>query len=131
MDKQTINYLGIDWGEKRIGLASADSELKLALPLGTVPDLAGVIQALNDEAINIIVIGQPNKMSGQTEGLTPAYENFIRLLKEQTNLEIKFVDERLTSQEADALGGPKKLRAGRDEIAAAIILQAYLDRLVA
>lgn len=129
MDAQIINYLGIDWGEKRIGLATADSDLKLALPLGTVFDLAGVLTVINDEDIGLIVLGQPVKMSGQKQNLTPAYEKFLARLKEQTDLEIVSIDERLTSREADVLGGPKNMRAGRDEIAATIILQNYLDCL--
>ena len=121
-------YLGIDWGEKRIGLATADEETNLSLPLGTVPDLAGVLQTISEEEVTKIVIGCPYKMAGLEEDLNPAFVKFINLLEKQVNIPVIKIDERLSSLAADAMGGPKKMRAGRDEIAAALILQTYLDQ---
>lgn len=121
-------YLGIDWGEKRIGLAYADEETKLALPLGTVSNLAGVLQTIDEEEITQIVIGLPYQMAGLDHKINDSFLKFISALKLKTNLPVIQIDERLSSQAADALGGPKKMRAGRDEIAAALILQTFLDR---
>lgn len=123
-----INYLGIDWGEKRIGLATADSEVRLALPLSTVATLAEVLGVLKEEEIKTVIIGAPQKMSGE-EANNPAWLSFVSQLKERSGLPVETVDERLSSLAADALGGEDKETAGRDEIAAAIILQSYLDRL--
>jgi RNase H-fold protein (predicted Holliday junction resolvase) len=61
------------------------------------------------------------------EPLTTEYLSFLEALKKSLNIPIIEFDERLSSKAADALGGSKKMRAGRDEIAAAIILQNYLD----
>ena len=121
-------YLGIDWGEKRIGLATADEETHLALPLGTVPDLAGVLQVVLEEEITKIIIGCPYKLAGLEESLNPSFVKFAALLEKQVVIPVIKIDERLSSLAADAMGGPKKMRAGRDEIAAALILQTYLDQ---
>jgi putative Holliday junction resolvase len=121
-------YLGIDWGEKRIGLATADEETGLSLPLGTVPNLAGVLQTIIDEEITTIIIGRPYKIGGLDIKLSPDYLKFLKLLTSQITIPIHEIDERFSSKEADAMGGPKNMRAGRDEIAAALILQSYLDR---
>ena len=121
-------FLGIDWGEKRIGLAIAEEGLDLALPYGTVPDLAGVLQTILDEEISAIVIGKPYHMASLSYQISRDYLAFLEDLKKNTDLSIFEIDERLSSKEADAMGGEKKMRAGRDEIAAALILQNYLDR---
>lgn len=120
-------YLGIDWGEKRLGLATADSEVNLALPLKTVSTLAEVISALKEEEIDIIVLGDPRKMSGDSAN-NPLWLNFYEQLKERGGRRVDLFDERLSSLAADALAGNAEEKANRDEVAAAIILQDYLDR---
>jgi len=123
-------YLGIDWGEKRIGLALADGETKLATPFKTVEKVEDVVQAAENEQIDIIVAGKPVSISNYEFKITnEKYNNFINELKDKINVPIKLADERLTSKAADALVGNKKIKAGKDEIAAMIILQSYLDRL--
>jgi len=120
-------HLGIDWGEKRIGLATADSETEIALPLKTVSTLAEVLAVIESEDISDIVVGRPKKMSG-AEADNPAWKEFVRLLEERANRPVVFFDERLSSLAADALDGTTEEKAPRDEVAAAIILQDYLDR---
>jgi len=119
-------YLGIDWGEKRIGLATADEETCIALPLKTVSNLAELLTVILDEEIDVIVMGSPKKMNGEAAD-NPAWLNFVAQLKEKCSKPIYFLDERLSSLAADALAGEKKEKAERDEIAATIILQDYLD----
>ncbi|MFZ4648348.1 MAG: Holliday junction resolvase RuvX [Patescibacteria group bacterium] len=121
-------YLGIDWGSKRLGLALADSETLMALPFQTAASLGEVLILIDEEEINEVIIGRPEKLSGNLdEPLTAEYLSFLAALKKSLNIPIIEFDERLSSKAADALGGSKKMRAGRDEIAAAIILQNYLD----
>lgn len=122
------NYLGIDWGEKRVGLATGDSEVKLALPLITVSSLAEVLKIVAEERSDIIVIGDPVKMSGAKSD-NPKWLAFLSQLREKSGKPVELIDERLSSLAADALGGAESERAGRDEIAAAILLQQYLDKL--
>lgn len=119
-------YLGIDWGEKRIGLAIADEETCLALPLKTVASLNELLATIEEEEIDVIVIGSPKKMSGEAAN-NPLWLNFVSQLEQKSGKKLEFLDERLSSLAADALSGEKKDKAERDEIAATIILQDYLD----
>jgi len=119
-------YLGIDWGEKRIGLALADEETSLALPFKTVSNLGELLRVIKEEGITDIIIGSPKKMSGQAAD-NQLWLDFVDKLKEKSVVPVNFLDERLSSLAADALSGAKKDKAERDEIAATIILQDYLD----
>lgn len=121
-------YLGIDWGEKRIGLALADGETKMALPLGTVSNLKELLKVIEEENITSIIIGSPQKMSGEKAN-SISFLQFLKDLKKQSGIEVIEIDERLSSKAADALFGGKKDKAKRDEIAATLILQTYLDQL--
>lgn len=120
-------FLGVDWGEKRIGLALADSETEIALPLITVGTLAELLAVIEKEGVTDIVVGRPGKMSGAAAD-NPAWKEFVRLLEERAGRPVAFFDERLSSLAADALAGEDKEKAKRDEVAATIILQDYLDR---
>ncbi len=119
-------YLGIDWGEKRIGLALADEETCIALPFKTVSSLDELLTVIEEEEIDEIVLGSPKKMSGEAAN-NPLWLNFVEQLKAKGGKPVNFLDERLSSLAADALSGEKKAKAERDEIAATIILQDYLD----
>lgn len=119
-------YLGIDWGEKRIGLATADEETCIALPLKTVANLTELLEVIKQEDINFIVVGSPKKMNGDLAN-NPLWLKFITDLKAASGLPVELLDERLSSLAADALAGSSKEKAERDEVAATIILQDYLD----
>ena len=120
-------YLGIDWGEKRIGLALAEEEMKLATPFKTVANMAELLAVVVEEKIDIIVVGSPRKMNGEKAD-NPKWLDFVARLEKKASLPVVLLDERLSSLAADALPGTKKTKAGRDEIAATIILQGYLDK---
>lgn len=123
---ETINYLGVDWGEKRIGLATADSDVCLALPFKTVANLDEVLEVIKKEEINCVVVGDPIKMGGAVAN-NPLWLDFMTKLKALAPCKVEVLDERLSSLAADAKFGSKKDKAGRDEIAASIILQDYVD----
>lgn len=125
---QEKKYLGIDWGEKRIGLSLSDEETKLALPFKTVNSLIEVLQIIKEENIDVIILGKPQKMSGLAAD-NSFWLSFFNSLKENILQPIILIDERLSSLAADSLPGPKKNKANRDEIAASLILQTYLDSL--
>lgn len=127
MAEDIKKYLGVDWGEKRIGLATADSETDLALPLKTVSNLSEVLGAIVEEEIDEVVIGSPRKMNGE-EADNQAWLNFVDELRRRCSKPIHFFDERLSSLAADALAGEESDKAQRDEVAATIVLQDYLDR---
>lgn len=122
-------YLGVDWGEARIGLALGDNHSKVATPFKTVANLNELLKVAGEEDIDEIIVGRPVKMSGENKDLTPEFLNFEKKIKKTSFCPIKFVDERLTSKAGDKFIGDKKTKATRDEIAATIILQDYLDSL--
>jgi len=123
-----IKYLGIDYGEKRIGLALADSETKIATPFKVVKNLYEIIKLIKTEGINELVIGIPYQITNYQLPITNEFKKFIETIKNEISLPIRMVDERLSSKAADALFGDKKTKAQRDTIAAMLILQNYLDR---
>lgn len=118
--------LGIDWGEKRIGLALGETETKIATPFKTVSSLEELLSEIKAEEIELLVMGSPRKMSGAAAD-NPAWLDFLARLQKQSACPLVLLDERLSSLAADALPGNKKTKAGRDEIAAALILQNYFD----
>ena len=123
-------YLGIDWGEKRIGLAIADDEVKLALPLKTAANLAEVISTIEEEKIDIIILGDPRKMSG-AETDNSVWRHFYEQLKTRSGHLVELYDERLSSLAADARTQEDPEQAAkRDEVAASIILQDFLDHQI-
>lgn len=124
-----MNYLGIDWGEARIGLALADGETKIATPFKTVGSVLEVARVVEDEEIDMVIVGKPvSLMNLEPRTINEKYNKFIDELRSKINIPLELVDERLSSKAADALPGDKKTKSSRDEIAAMIILQSYLDR---
>jgi putative holliday junction resolvase len=122
-------YLGIDWGKKRIGLALADEETKLALPFKTVDNMSAVLVVIKQEGITDIILGQPIKLSGQSVITDKDYLYFLKILQEKTKLEVNVIDERFSTKEGISLSGRKKDKADIDSLSACIILQSYLDKL--
>ena len=125
---KNIRLIGIDWGEKRLGVALAESEVCLATPFMAAANLSELLHIITAEKIDLIVLGEPQKMRGKTNDINPQFKEFLRLLKTKTDLRIELIDERLSSKNADALVGSKKTKAPRDAVAAMIILQSYLDQ---
>lgn len=122
-------YLGIDWGEVRVGTALGDSVLKIATPYEVVSGVNDILEIIEKEGIDEIVLGQPLKMKNLDKKFHTDYLKFSEELENATNKKIHLNDERLSSKAADALLGNKKTKASRDAVAAMIILQGYLDTL--
>lgn len=120
-------YLGVDWGEKRIGLATGDSLIKMALPFKTVASLAELLEVITEDEIEVVVLGAPRKMSGE-DANSKLWLKFVSKLKASGGFNLILQDERLSSKAADALFGSKKDKASRDENAATIILQSFFDK---
>lgn len=128
MDIETKIYLGVDWGEKRIGLALGDSETKMATPFKTVGGVHDLVETALEEKADVLVVGHPIKMRGIQEGISPKFSEFLEEVKVKLpDKEIVLIDERLSSKAADALPGGD-MKASRDEVAAMLLLQEYLDR---
>jgi putative Holliday junction resolvase len=137
--------LGLDAGERRVGVAISDPEQSLAVPLRTLERsvAARELELLaRDEEVAGVVIGLPLSLSGESGEQAERTREFARGLSERLNLPVAFWDERLSSQEAERILAPSRppgrssrtdSRARRpdkgatDQVAATIILQAFLD----
>lgn len=129
------NFLALDVGEKRIGVAVGDNAVRIAMPLDTVEvdgkELEKIARYLVDQDIDTIVIGYPRNQAGEPTAQTAYVEAFAKQL-EVMDYKIAFQDESLTSvlaeQRLKALGQPYG-KADIDAHAAALILQDYLEQL--
>ena len=138
-------YLGIDYGEKRIGLSFAD-ELGLAIPLAAATHarkndrMHAIESVIKERSITTLVVGYPYNMDGSAGFKAKEVDVFIEDLKKRFKLPIHKMDERLTSHVAQALmyetgKRPKTIkqkqkarRTGElDSRAATVILQDYLE----
>ena len=136
--------MGLDVGERRIGIAVSDATGTLARPLGVLrpsgldADAVDVVMteiarlAAEEDGLGAIVVGLPRRLDGTATHLTPRVEQFARLLAIETSLPVTLQDERLSSREAEsrlALNDRnwRSRKARLDAAAAAVILQDYLD----
>jgi putative Holliday junction resolvase len=135
-----VRYLGIDYGQKRIGLAVGDSHTRIASPIGTIheakPDrqIAEVLKQIEEFAVDALVIGLPLNMDDSEGPQAKETRGFSDQLATASKLPIHFHDERLSSFSAEELVGEgahsrKKKRRPIDSIAAQVILQEFLDNL--
>jgi putative holliday junction resolvase len=135
----TERWLGIDYGDVRIGLALSDELALLAHPTATVPNdgsaIAAIRQLVFERKVAGIVVGVPRNMNGTFGPSADKAKKFgEELRKELPEQRLVFWDERLTTVEAQRLlhGAGKNTRSSRpilDQIAAQILLQSYLDSL--
>ena len=128
-------YLGIDYGEKRIGLAKGDSLLKIATPLKTILNSEGVLNELADivniEAVEKIVVGIPVSFNGETNEFAEKIIEFSEDLEARTDIPVETINEIFSSKMAADKPMAGQPRAGSiDESSAALILQTYLDRII-
>ena len=135
-----MRILGLDLGEKRIGVAVSDELLMTAQGLcviaskGTVKDLEQVADLIRNQAVSTIVLGLPRNMDGSIGPMAEKVREFGRLLQEKNpGIPVEYWDERLTTAGAQRmLIGADISRVKRrqvvDKIAAVLILQGYLDR---
>lgn len=126
--------LGLDIGERRIGLAISTPEGRLAVPLGVVErrgdaaDANAICGLAREEHVEALVIGHPLSMDGSAGAQARRVEAFARHLAKATGLPYQLWDERLTSVQAERAVRSLRRRRHSDDVAAAIILQSYLDR---
>jgi len=132
--------LGVDLGSRRIGLAISDPGGVIASPLRVLErvgdvdrDRAAIVAAAREEAAETIVVGLPTEMSGRkgaaAQAATVERDAIAALAPDLT---VELVDERMTTVIAQramvGAGVRRKDRRGRvDKVAAAVILQSYLD----
>lgn len=131
-----LRVLGVDPGEKRIGLAVGDLETRFAAPLGVIPAGAEAAGAIASEAMahdaSRIVVGRPLSLSGDAGPAVARQQELVRALKDATSLPIEEYDERLTTVIADSALRSSGVKGRdrkplRDAVAASVMLQGYLD----
>jgi putative holliday junction resolvase len=134
------SILGIDFGDRRVGIASGSLEMKLAHPLEVVDrlkpgaDLITRIRELaHERKVGVIVVGDPVNMDGTVGPRSEISREFARLLKRALRqVQVILYDERLSSFSADEWMErdgikPARRKEMRDAYAAAVILQDFID----
>ncbi len=138
MVQRRISALGLDVGRKRIGVAGCDGTGLIATGLTTIErrsfqdDVAAIRTIVADRQVEVLVIGLPFTMSGELGFQAKQVQKFATRLAQALQLPIEYVDERLTSFQAEQLlhaenRSPSRHKALIDRKAAAIILQQWLD----
>lgn len=131
--------LGLDYGEKRIGLAISDEEQKYAFAFETIENTDDqevfdyIKEVIKKENIEKIIIGLPFNLKGEDTVQTKVVRKFSELVESKLGVKIDFIDERFTSRMADDIFRRAEIKARnrkkrRDSVAAALILQTYLDK---
>lgn len=134
-----MRALGIDFGERRIGLALSDPAGRLATPWGVVERdtdrraVHRIASLARDEAVARLVLGEPHDLEGRAGESAERVRRFGSKLERVTGLPVTYVDEALTTVEAIARLDAANLDRRdhlerRDAVAAQILLQELLDR---
>jgi putative Holliday junction resolvase len=139
-----VRIVGLDIGERRIGVAISDATRTLARPVGVLARPASEADAVRlvaerirelaaeEDGVESIVLGLPKRLDGSPSEMTSRVQAFAEKLRAATRLPVALQDERLSSREAESRLAlrEKDWRARKrkiDAAAAAIILQDYLD----
>ncbi len=139
MDITHGKYLGVDYGDKRTGLAECDVSGSIAGGIGTISEggmrktAIRVAQEAESRSCKKIVIGLPKNMDGSEGPRADVIKAFAEILGEITEIPIDFYDERMTTMAAYRFLGEtgtygKKRKDVIDTLSAEIILQNYIDR---
>ncbi len=132
-----MRYLAIDYGNKRTGLAICDESEAITSPLAVLDTnnslIGKITQIIKDENVEAIVLGLPLNMDDTQGPQAKIVRQFSQQLKKHIDIPIHFEDERLSSFTAeDKLAAAeltrKKKKKRLDAVAAAVILQAFLDK---
>jgi putative Holliday junction resolvase len=139
-----VRIVGLDIGERRIGVAISDATRTLARPVGVLARPASEADAVRlvaerirglaaeEDGVESVVLGLPKRLDGSPSEMTSRVQAFAEKLRAATRLPVALQDERLSSREAESRLAlrEKDWRARKrkiDAAAAAIILQDYLD----
>ena len=131
-------YIGIDYGQKKIGLSVTDDNKVFAFPLETVKNIDFfdfIFDFTNENNVEKFIVGKPIRMSGENSEIESEIIKFIKKLEKKfPNIPIVRFDERFTSKIATksilSAGAKKKLRSNKeivDKISATIILRDFLE----
>ena len=123
-----MKYLGIDFGEKRVGIAVSDEDGKIAFPTVVLVNdkdlLKNIVDLCMKNTVETVVMGESRNYQGQINDIMWKIQGFKKQL-ETIGVKVVFELEFMTSVQASQITGENKML---DASAAAIILQAYLNR---
>ena len=131
--------MGLDVGDKTIGVALSDPMFLMAHPIETIKrkkaslDIQRLVEIIEKEDVKTIVVGLPKNMNNSIGPQSMKVMSFVDLLKKQTDKDIIYEDERMTTLQSERVLIDMDVRRENrkkyiDKIAATFILQSYLDR---
>jgi putative holliday junction resolvase len=133
-----MRVLALDHGTRRIGVAISDELGMIARPMEFIPAepfpeaLEQLRQIVTSHEVSLVLVGMPRNMDGSYGPAATKVQEFVGALRSALTVPIELWDERLTSVQANRVltqasvrGGKRKLKV--DSMAAAILLQSYLD----
>jgi putative holliday junction resolvase len=127
-----VRILAVDFGERRIGLATSDASRRLATPRRTLSrrddDTAidEILRFCGEEEVGMILLGIPRSPEGVESPFAARIRSFGRKLSGRTEIPIRFHEETLTSDEALRRLPTGSAREAVDRTAAAVLLEDYL-----
>ncbi len=135
---QFISALGLDIGRKRIGVAGCDGTGLIATGLTTIlrssfaRDIEQFQDLVQQRQVQVLVVGLPYNMDGSLGFQAKQVQNYAKRLSTALNLPLEYMDERLTSHQAEQMMiaqniSPSRNKSLVDRKAAALILQQWLD----
>ncbi|MFN4280508.1 Holliday junction resolvase RuvX [Thermosynechococcus sp.] len=133
-----ISVLGLDLGRKRIGVAGCDRSGQLATGLTTIQrrnfakDIETLRQICQERQVERLVVGLPYTLNGELGSQARQVQYLAEKIAAALNLPVEYIDERLTSFQAEEIlkqrrRSPRRHKELVDQIAAALILQQWLD----
>lgn len=137
--KIVARVMGVDYGSKRIGIAVSDMMHIAANPFGSVKsvsfkkDALKILEIAHNNDVSTVVLGLPVHMNGTSGEMAEAVYKFVGEIRSLSDIKVEILDERLTTAQAErVLIGEagisrKKAKRLKDKVAAALILQTYLD----
>lgn len=135
-----MRILGLDVGEKRIGVAISDELGLTAQGIDVIErkndgknkDIDRICQIISDYKVTKVIVGLPKNMNGTLGPSSEAVENYAMKLQRAISIDLEFWDERLTTAAAERIlieadVSRQKRKGVIDKLAAVLILQSYLD----
>ena len=133
-----MRILALDYGTKRVGVAISDELGMIATPVGYLDAqprerlLKRITEMVVERGVGLVLVGMPRNMDGSYGPVAEQVREFVKALEERLSVPVKTWDERLTTAQAERLlleadVSRAKRKKKVDQIAAAILLQSYLD----
>ena len=126
-----MRVMAIDYGEARAGLAVSDPTGTFATPIPAIepPDPEGIARIASEREVELVVVGLPRSLSGEEGPQAAVTRGFAAELGKVCDLTIEFYDERFTTRMASQTRRATGSKSDEDSIAAAHLLEGFLDAL--